>query len=625
MKNSLEPFEIMYVGEAASLYGRSTLEMALEMIEPAQVIARVTSRSESDILFSQFGVRVEQSFLSDDDYEEIIDKIVSKSGGSVFVAPSMEMELPSFLDALPSDVPLLRGDDYLPSRSLIDKVSNKTFRPLFVDNYVQFIPTYQRKHPLFGQPYLAKPIDGFGEEGVIETTGTIKYSDDTRTREYIYQPILQKKCEYVVDVIYSDRRGLEMFLPRRIHLKERGIEEVTELMSPRDSQYSVLRDFSDGFLGSIGYVGAANVQFIEDVESQLYYLETNPRFSSNACIWLNQNINPLKSLLDFIRRLQTSNQKIRENAWYTRSSRAIPYLRRGKITSLNDVAEESVDNIGEDKKLLKTHSSLPRATSIPATPIMPTVTKAVPTTIVSQKPVTSIPVLRIAHPVLSPPLAGGAVIRKVGFRSIQELNTLLDGVDNQLYRLIFKIILGTGMRSVEVISLKIQDVGVKDSRPIFKFADFRTKEYRMAYIPYILLEEIQDILTRLVQEENQSDEAFLFPGLQPRGGKGKAGVGERTLRRHLKYAAPSSAYPEVSLGYLRQCFGWFLKDLGASEEHLYNVLGKRHALDVIRDYDGTPKYDTLPENILSPLDTLVDWAAIEKKKRKERLASLRSK
>jgi len=211
---------------------------------------------------------------------------------------------------------------------------------------------------------------------------------------------------------------------------------------------------------------------------------------------------------------------------------------------------------------------------------------------------------------------------RVGHRSIEELTTILSGVKNPLYRLIFNLILGTGMRAVEIINLKIKNLSLKESRPKFGFTDFKTNERRTAYIPFSLLKDIQVLVEKAVKE-GKSDEAFLFPGLQPRGGKGNAGVGERTLRRHLRYVAPENKYPEISLGYLRQCFGWFLCDLGANEEHLYSVMGTRHAKTVQKMYKKTPKYSSLPKNILSPLDILVDWAALEREERKSRLASHR--
>jgi len=176
--------------------------------------------------------------------------------------------------------------------------------------------------------------------------------------------------------------------------------------------------------------------------------------------------------------------------------------------------------------------------------------------------------------------------RPIGFRSIEEINKILDNTGNIVYRTIYKLILGTGLKPLEITNLRIKNLKVKEPRPFFGFTDRRTQEFRISYIPYMLLEDLMGLLGKALRE-GSSDESFLFPGMQPRRGKGAAGVGERTLRQNLRIVAPVEKYPDISLSYLQECFGWFLLDLGASNDYLYTVMERFQADPVIKFYEKT--------------------------------------
>lgn len=165
-------------------------------------------------------------------------------------------------------VRLCRDKHRLPSYLLRNGIKNVIPTYLLGDNH---IPTF---------PAFLKPISGRSSIGCqkIYTSAELQQMMDTvDNNNYIIQPFIAGNV-ITVDIVRDSQTSTTVCIPRR---------ELLRTVSGAGTTVEIIENpYLDSICVSIaeitGIIGAINIEFLEDSEGRLFFLEINPRFSAGV-------------------------------------------------------------------------------------------------------------------------------------------------------------------------------------------------------------------------------------------------------------------------------------------------------------------------------------------------------
>jgi integrase len=166
----------------------------------------------------------------------------------------------------------------------------------------------------------------------------------------------------------------------------------------------------------------------------------------------------------------------------------------------------------------------------------------------------------------------------------EEFKRLLDATDNPKHKLIWRLLAGCGLRSNELVTLKVKDIDLE--RRIISLAKSNTKsgKSRRVVIPKSLLADLSAFI------KNKEPEDYLFVGQSLKDGKlqplttrairkafslacEKASLGNYSPHSLRHYCAEQMVDAEIDLNTIRLQLGH--SSLGITQIYLSNNLEKR--------------------------------------------------
>ncbi|MEX0920590.1 MAG: site-specific tyrosine recombinase/integron integrase [Candidatus Pacearchaeota archaeon] len=170
-----------------------------------------------------------------------------------------------------------------------------------------------------------------------------------------------------------------------------------------------------------------------------------------------------------------------------------------------------------------------------------------------------------------------------------EVKTLLNSIDNKKSKLMISMIYACGFRVSELVSLKINDLDIKEKTG--RVVQAKGKKDRLFNIP----SNLKKALVKHIEEQKQKEQEYLFSGLRGR-------MTERNIQKILKkYVGKVGIKKDVHPHTLRHSFATHLLEKGVDIRKIQELLG--HA-----DLSTTQIYTHISseelKKIKSPLDGL---------------------
>lgn len=130
--------------------------------------------------------------------------------------------------------------------------------------------------------------------------------------------------------------------------------------------------------------------------------------------------------------------------------------------------------------------------------------------------------------------------------------------------LMLRLVYGGGIRLIEVVNLRVQDVDFEESTILIPG---RNKwPARLVYVPEVLLEDLRSA------SEDKAQDDFLFSLREDHRGKGQP-VTRRTLEIFLEGAVKKLRLRKITTEILRDNFGIHLLSSGVPQERLQEIMG----------------------------------------------------
>lgn len=146
----------------------------------------------------------------------------------------------------------------------------------------------------------------------------------------------------------------------------------------------------------------------------------------------------------------------------------------------------------------------------------------------------------------------------------EDLHKLFKFTEYHPCGLMLRLVYGAGIRLIEVVNLRVQDVDFDESTILIPG---RNKwPARLVYVPEILLEDLRSA------SEGKSQDDYLFSLREDRRGKGQP-VTRRTLEIFLEGAVKKLRLRKITTEILRDNFGIHLLSSGVPQERLQEIMG----------------------------------------------------
>ncbi len=146
----------------------------------------------------------------------------------------------------------------------------------------------------------------------------------------------------------------------------------------------------------------------------------------------------------------------------------------------------------------------------------------------------------------------------------EELHKLFKYTEYHPCGLMLRLVYGAGIRLIEVVNLRVQDVDFEESTIVIPG---RNKwPARLVYVPEVLLEALR------AASEGKAKEDYLFSLREDNKGKGQP-VTRRTLEIFLEGAVKELRLRKITTEILRDNFGIHLLSSGVPQERLQEIMG----------------------------------------------------
>jgi len=170
-----------------------------------------------------------------------------------------------------------------PDEEVVRLCRNKYELPLYLSrNGVEnIIPTcLLGSNQITTYPVFLKPISGRGSIGckIVHTNTELEQiKHAVNNSEYIVQPFITGRV-ITVDVVHDPSTNTTICVARRELLRTvTGAGTTVEIIEDPELESLCIR-----IAEITGIVGAVNIEFLEDSEGKLFFLEINPRFSGGV-------------------------------------------------------------------------------------------------------------------------------------------------------------------------------------------------------------------------------------------------------------------------------------------------------------------------------------------------------